>query len=297
MKKGLTLIEFLAVVGIIFLLLALIFPNFRFFQRETDLNNSAEEIVETLRLAQNKTLASENASQWGVSFETTSQPQQFTLFKGSSFSSRDPSFDQVHQLPKSVEIYEIDLWGGKEVVFEKVSGEASSTLPSGKVSIRLKDQPEKTRTIYIEKSGLINQTSLSSPSEENRLKDSRHVHFDYSRQISTSTESLILTFTSEASTVVQEIKISENLKNGQIYWEGEIEVGGKIQKLKIHTHRLNDPLTGTQFCIHRDRRYNDSALEVDLSGDPAPTPDLIKYTSEGQTTKGNSIYVSEPIWQ
>jgi len=290
---GFTLIELLVIVGISLILILLAFPNFRFFGKESDLANSAQEIVNTLRLAQNKTLASEKASQWGVYFKTSTQPHQYTLFEGSSFASRVTSSDEVHQLPKSIEIYEIDLWGGSEVVFERVTGYASSTSQIGKVSIRLKDEPSKEKTIYVENSGLISLTNPSTPSDQDRLKDSRHVHFDYNRKISTSTEKLILTFTYDTSITTKEIIIAEKIKDDQIYWEGEVDVGGEIQKLKIHTHRLNN--LDTQFCIHRDRRYNNKALKVEISGDSSG--ELIKYDASGQTTKGTSIYVSEPSWQ
>jgi type II secretory pathway pseudopilin PulG len=294
MKKGLTLIEALLIIGILFILLSIAFPNFRFFQKESDLNDSVEEIINTLRLAQNKALASEGASQWGIYFETSTFPHRYILFKGESFATRDNSVDEIHKLPNSVEIYEINLWGGKEVVFEKVTGFVSSTSQFGKVSLRLRGDPTKNKTIYIENSGLVGLNNPTSVSDSERVKDSRHVHFDYTRQISTSTEEIILTFTYDNSTIVKEIIIAENMKDNQIYWEGEVNVGGEIQKLKIHTHRLNDPIFGTKFCIHRDRRYNNKTLKVEISGDSG---DLIEYDAEGRTQKGNSFYVSDPVWQ
>ena len=118
-SKSFTLVELLVIVGIMITLTAISIPAFHFFQSESKLSNSAEEITNTLRLTQNKTLASEEASQWGVYFTTSTQLHQYTLFEGSSFASRTTSSDEVHQLPKSIEIYEIDLWGGNEVVFEK----------------------------------------------------------------------------------------------------------------------------------------------------------------------------------
>lgn len=299
MKKNhfaFTVIELLTIIGILIILLFLTFPSFNFFRRESDLNNSAEEIINSLRLAQNKTLASELASQWGVYFETSTQPNQYILFRGTSFVSRPTSSDEVHQLPNSIEVSEIELWGGKEVLFEKVTGFASSTSQVGRISIRLKTDPAKTKTIYIENSGLIGLTNPPALSDSNRLKDSRHVHFDYSRQISTSTEKIILTFSYNASTLIQEIVIADNIKENQIYWEGEVMVGGEIQKLKIHTHGLNNP--NTQFCIHRDRRDNNQALTVDI--DATPDPDsgtLISYTAQGETTTGTSVFVSNLQWQ
>lgn len=152
-KKSFTLIELLVIVGILIVLTAIAVPTFRFFERESDLNNSAEEITNTLRSAQNKTLASEGASQWGVCFTTTTDPHQYTLFKGSDYNSRAISFDKIHKLPKSIEIYEIDLFGGgSEVVFERVTG---ITNQSGKVFLRLKANLSKTRTISIGRYGQI----------------------------------------------------------------------------------------------------------------------------------------------
>lgn len=293
-QRYFTLVEFLIIISVIFVLIVLGVINFRLFQKEFILQNTSEEIINVLRLAQSKTLASEGANNWGVYFETSTSPHQYILFKGERFALRDASSDEVHKLPNSVEIYEINLGGGNEVLFERVSGTVSSTSPFGKVSIRIKNDPLKTKEIFIENSGLVSLANPSTSSDQNRLKDSRHVHFDYSRPISTSTEKLILTFTSDASTISQEIPIADNLKDGQIYWEGEVNVEGSIQKLKIHTHRLNDPFLDTQFCIHRDRRYNNKALKVEISGDSG---DLIRYDASGQTQKGNSIYVSEPLWQ
>lgn len=289
--KSFTLIELLLIVGILIILVGLAIPAFRFFQKETDLNNSTEEIINTLRLAQNKTLASEGDSQWGVYFSTTSVPNQYILFKGVNFVSRATSSDESHNLPSSVEISEINLTGGfPNVIFDRVTG---ATNQPGEISLRLKDDILKFRLISIQPSGKITSGQETLPSDIERIKDSRHVHFDYSRIISTSTESLISIFTYNASFVTKEIVISQNMERDQIYWEGEVEVGGSSQKLKIHTHKLNNP--DTRFSIHRDRRYNDKALKIEISGDTSG--DLIRYNAEGQTTKGNSIYVSDPIWQ
>ena len=288
---GLTIPELLVAISVMLILFLLTLTTFIHIQKESDLNNSAEEIINTLKLAQSKTVASEDLSQWGVYFTTSTDPHQYVLFKGDSYLNRTTSSDEVHQLSKSIEIYEIDLWGGNEVVFEKVTGYTSSTSQTGKVSIRLKDEPSKTKTIYVENSGLISLTSPSILSDQNRLKDSRHVHFDYTnRQISTSTEKIILTFTYDTSSTTKEIIIADNIKDNQIYWEGEVNVGGDIQKLKIHTHRLNDPATGSQFCIHRDRRVNNKSLTITISGDGSGS--LISYTAEGQESRGTSTYLA-----
>ena len=173
--KSFTLVELLLMVGILIILAAIAIPTFRSFQKEVDLNNSTEEIIATLSLAQNKTLASEGDSQWGVYFETITQPHQYTLFKGDNYADRDNSFDETHKLPSAVEIYGINLNGGNEAVFNRVTGTVN---PSGSLSPTLKDDLTKAKTIYIEETGRVGLTSPSIPSDTARLKDSRHLHFD-----------------------------------------------------------------------------------------------------------------------
>ena len=290
-SKGISLIELLVVIGILIILSSFAVSAIYNFQKESDFNSTTREIINTLRLAQAKTLGAEEAEQWGVYFTTSTSPHQYILFKGESFFLRTTSSDEISKIPKTIEFSEIDFQEGQEVVFNRLTGETSQ---SGKISLRIKNQPTKLRTIYVASVGFVD-LSTSSVSDEERLKDSRHVHFNYSWQITTSTEKLILTF---EGGVTEEIIIADNLKEGQIYWQGEVEVGGEIQKLKIQTHRLNAP--DSQFCIHRDRRYNNKSLDVDIDGDPAypsQSPTLIRYQADGSTDQGNSIYVSLPLWQ
>lgn len=285
-SRGFTFIETLIVVAILIILVSLVMVRFRFFQKESDLSSSVEEIISALKLAQNKTLASEEASQYGVYFDDTTSPHQYTLFKGTIYNDalRDSSFDEIHKLPSSVEIYEINLAGGNEVVFNRVNG---TTNQFGSLSLRLKDDPSKFRKISIQSSGHITLEEIS-PTDTDRIKDSRHLHFDYARSITTSTEILTLKFDS----ITKDIVIADNIKDGQIYWEGEVDVNGEIQKLKIHTHRLNN--SDTQFCFHRDRRYNSKALIIKISGDISGN--LIEYSADGLTTTSSSN-VSNLKWQ
>lgn len=290
--RSFTLIEILIVIGIIGILMALAFPAYRFFQRESGLTNSSVEIVNTLRLAQNKTLASEGASQYGVYFDQTTAPHQHILFKGGSYGSRDASFDEIHKLSSFVEISEINLAGGvSEVVFNRVSGE---TLQSGNISLRLKTDPTKIKTIYIESSGRVDLILSSTPSDEERIKDSRHVHFTYN-QDARNAATLHLVFPDYPADNF-DINFQNFLDPGKtkFYWEGGVlvgPVGNQIeQKLIIQTHSLD--ITSAQFSVHRDRRYNDKALEIILDDQ-----NLLHYTTDGQTTKGSSVHVTDPQWQ
>ena len=265
MRKGYTLIELLIVIAVLAIILVLSVVVFYTLTRKTDLDTSRDNIISTLNSARNKTLASEGADQYGVYFDISTSPDRYIL--------RNTSFEEIHDLPSTIEI---SIGGGSEVVFKRLDG---STDNYGSITIKHLTTNE-TRTIYIYPSGEISYG-------DDRIIDSRHVHFDYDRVIGTATEKLILTFD---TVVTEEIIIVDNLKDGQIYWEGEVDVDGGVQKVTIHTHRLNDITLGTQFCIHRDRRYNNKSLVITIDGDGSGS--LISYTADGQESRGTSIYLA-----
>ncbi|KPJ55055.1 hypothetical protein AMJ47_02080 [Parcubacteria bacterium DG_72] len=269
MKKGVTFVELMVVIGVLVILFAISVPGFTFFQKGSNLDNDAEKIVNVLRLAQSKTLASEGSGQYGVYFQAS---DQYTLFKGADYASRDVSYDRVYNVSSEVEIYN----GSAEFVFERITGFVNSP---GSVSLRLISEPSKTKTIYIEGSG---HSSLSPPSlpSGSKVEDSRHMHFDYTRVIDTATEEIVL----NVEATVQNILIADNISSGQFFWEGEVDG----QLLKIHTHRLNNP--DTQLCIHRDRRFNNKALSVSISGDASGA--VADYSADGSVVLIESIYVS-----
>ena len=115
-SKGFTAVEILIVIAIMIAMISLSTPLFRSFQKESDLVQSSEKIINILRLAQNKTLASERDSQWGVLFATSTDSYELILFKGASFDSREAGFDEAYGLPKSVEIFEVSLEEGKSEI-------------------------------------------------------------------------------------------------------------------------------------------------------------------------------------
>ncbi|MFC1789379.1 Tfp pilus assembly protein FimT/FimU [Patescibacteria group bacterium] len=286
-RDGFTLIEMVVILGIIIALSAVVFTNFLFFKNKSDLDSNANEIVNVLKLAQSKTLASEGGSSYGVYFNTSTIPHEYILFKGKSYSLRNPSYDKKYKVPDFVEFYDFELGAGNEIIFDRLTGYASSSFLSEKIYLRIKTDYSQTRNIFIEKSGLIGLTSSSSFFEDSRITDSRHVHFNYNGIISTSTDKLILTFNYESSGIVYEIPIVDNFINGQIFWEGEADVNGNLQKIKIHTHKINNP--DTQLCVHRDRRYNNVSLSISLFEDSSG--DLITYNTSGQETRGTSVFL------
>lgn len=256
--------------------------SFRFFQNKMGLDETADQLVNVLRLAQNRTLASEGQTSYGVHFTGDS----FILFAGLSYNPASPS-NQQYNLAKSLEIFNINLaGGGVDVIFSRLTGR---TNRSGQVSLKIAVDPAQIRNIYISSAGQIGLAAQSLPSDT-RQKDSRHVHFNYSRAIDVNTEKIILTFNNLPNPpVAQEIIIKDNLDvSGQINWEGTVLVGGQNQQIAIRTHQINSP--ATIFSIIRDRRFNGKALSVSLSGESGY--DLINYTAIGAVSEGSSVWVS-----
>jgi len=273
-SPGVTLTELLVIAGILIILSAIAVPAFRFFQKESDLNNSAEEIINTLRLAQNKTLASEEANQYGVYFDDTTSPHQYTLFVGTDFVSRDDSFDEIHKLPKTVEIYEINL-GENKVVFNRVSGE---TNQDGNIKIGLISDISKTKIVTIDSSGRITLGQEPSSSILPSPKDSRHVHFDLGWSIQDAT-TLKFDFVNAGQIETVDMANYFNADKTEFDWDGTFSVGGIDQVFRIHTHSLS--ISNTLLCIHRDRNEGKNTEKV------------IIYIIDGGTNKDIAHYLAD----
>ncbi len=278
---GFTLFEVLIVVAILAVLSAIAVPDFISFLKKLNLDNDVQEFVSVLRLAQNRALSSENYMQYGVYIDTAISPNRYVLFEGSNYASRNISNDRIYFLEKANEFYNVNLGGGNEIVFDKLTGAPEE---SGSVSIRIKIDLSYS-TVYIENSGIVSFSLPDVVSDDNRVKDSRHVELNYSRSIDIINENIVLTFD---NSVIKIIPINSYVSGGEFQWQGAISVGGTDQRVEIKTHKLNDP--DTLFSIHRDRRYNNKSLKITISGDSSGS--IAEYSANGLTIGFSSIYVS-----
>lgn len=255
---GFTFVEVLVIVGILSLLVGLGLSSYFIFYSKSSIDSVAKNIVNVLRLAQTKTLASERALNFGIHFEN----DKYVLFEGLTYYSTSTT-NQVFNLSGDIEISNINLINGPDVVFEKVTGKV---LNFGEITIFDKKN-YLSRLIKIDNFGNISiyeQEDL--PAFNTRIIDSRHVHFVLGWSIKNST-TLTLTFSDPPNPdVVKNIDMANYFNSDKTYfnWEGEYEIYGSIQKLKIHTHLLND--TNTILSISRDRRYNNKAVKISIDG-------------------------------
>lgn len=275
--SGFTLIELLVAVTILVLATSLVLPNFNFWQRQSALDATTQEIISALRLAQNQTTASEGASPFGIYFEM----DKFTVFKGATFYPTSPDNNE-HRLNPTLKISEINLGGGNAVLFERLTGNAANY---GSVKIEQTSDSAKNKTVFIDYSGLISSVS-SLPLDTDRKKDSRHVEVVYSQNAQDAT-TLSLYFPEAGLTQNINWQTYLNADKTQFDWTGTVAVSGSDQKIRIHTHRLTP--ADALFCIDRDRRYNTRSLSINLDGQ-----NLINYSATGTTTKGTSLWAGEP---
>ncbi|MBI2098659.1 MAG: prepilin-type N-terminal cleavage/methylation domain-containing protein [Candidatus Wildermuthbacteria bacterium] len=290
---GFTLVEILVVLAIFAFLLGSSVVALSVLRGDTDLQAEARGFQRVLELARNKTIASEGDTRHGV--YVNAAVSQYVLFQGDDYASGVS--EEVFQLRDTVEFGAVSFAGGQEVVFDRIQGTTSNV---GSVTLQTKTDPSNSRTVYVESSGAVAIDSSgplsggdcdSAVPPGDRVCDSRHVHIDYvGRAIDTASEEIILDFGATTETIV----INDNVSGGQIVWEGIVTVDGEDQKLKIHTHVLNDVGWVTQFSIHRDRRFNTKPLTITVPGTVAD-PDsgtLIQYDGAGNVTQGTSAYVT-----
>lgn len=275
-KEGVTLIEILVAIGIIVTLTVLSITSFYSIRKEASIEITAKNIVSALRFAKNKTLASEQASQYGIYFNTTSTPDQYILFKGSSYSSRDTSADKIYSVEKLAEIYEINLGSGQEIVFDRVTGDS---LQSGNIKIRLVNDVSRIETITIDSSGRISIGAEGAGSSSPPQTDTRHIHFNLGWSIQNSL-TLTLRFP-DTPEVVENIDMAPYFNAGKTEFDMErsVSVNGETQKLRVHTHLLD--AVNTILSVTRDRRENTKPLEISID-----SKGIVSYAADGEATVG-----------
>jgi prepilin-type N-terminal cleavage/methylation domain-containing protein len=145
--RGVTLLEFVVVIAIVVVLTSIIVNSFSAFKNNKVLDTGVENILSVLAKARGNTLASKNAYQYGVHFESA----QIVLFQGAVYSVSDPN-NEIISLDTSLEVSSISLaGGGSEVIFDRLTGKTSE---NGTIVIRVKSDTTKTKTITIDATGI-----------------------------------------------------------------------------------------------------------------------------------------------
>jgi prepilin-type N-terminal cleavage/methylation domain-containing protein len=140
-QEGFTLVEMLLSVAILSLLVGLSLPVYETFVRRNDLDITTQNVVSAFRRAATNARAVSGDSVWGVAVQSSA----VTLFKGSSYASRDTGYDEVVSIPGS-----IGTSGVTEITFAKLTG-----APSATGTVTLASTTNDTRAVAVNAEGMV----------------------------------------------------------------------------------------------------------------------------------------------
>lgn len=144
---GFSAIEFLIALSVLAILTMIIFVSMSSFRNSKALQMVSEDILSLVDEARGDTLSAKDGYTYGVHFESA----KIVLFRGTVYSSSDVS-NKTADVDGAVDVYNISLaGGGQNVLFQRLTGK---TGQNGTVTIRLKSDNSKTKTIVIETSGV-----------------------------------------------------------------------------------------------------------------------------------------------
>ncbi len=149
--KGFTLLETMMVISLTLILATISIVALGDFGNRSGQHEAAQIILGVLEDAHARTLASQNDTFYGVHFDTT----QVVLFTGGTYTAGE-STNETYTLPSKTSITTIGLGGSSEVLFARLSGEAT---PSGTITVALTETPTQSKMITIYQSGLTEVTN------------------------------------------------------------------------------------------------------------------------------------------
>jgi len=117
-----SLLEIIAVVAILLVIVSLAFGSLTTFRETSLLDQAVDTSLGYLREARQKTLASENASAWGVHFAETS----ITLFRGGVYNASDAT-NVVYTVSSLLSLSLSISTTTASVVFDRLTGASSVT--------------------------------------------------------------------------------------------------------------------------------------------------------------------------
>lgn len=140
--RGFTLIEVLLSVAIMGVLAGLSLPIYNAYNNRNNLDLTAQSTTEMMRRAMTYARGMRLDDSWAVHVETGS----VTLFKGTTYATRDASYDEVTSMPSSFTVS-----GLLDVFFAKMTGLPSTT---GATTIAIPGISE-SRSVTLNSEGMV----------------------------------------------------------------------------------------------------------------------------------------------
>ncbi|MCX6796618.1 MAG: prepilin-type N-terminal cleavage/methylation domain-containing protein [Candidatus Falkowbacteria bacterium] len=156
MKNGFTLIEMLVVVGIGVMMAVVSISLYGNLQISAQLNENTAQIIQTLRIARERSIAGYNNRAHGVYLVINpSGSDRYILYQGINYNTRAADFDQVQVLDSALSLGVSDFkMSGSDV---DINFSPSSGWPSATGTIILTHSSQGSRSIKINNLGIVEQ--------------------------------------------------------------------------------------------------------------------------------------------
>lgn len=140
-RRGFSILEVGLSIGLIGILTVITIPMYQGVQSRNNLDVAAMEMTQSLRRAQILSQAVDGDTAWGLYVQNGS----ITLFKGTSYTTRDTDFDETFIVPTN-----LAFTGLSEIVFTQFSG-----MPQTTGTITITAPSNETRTVTINAKGMV----------------------------------------------------------------------------------------------------------------------------------------------
>lgn len=141
--KGFTIIELILVVAIMLTLSVMAPVFYSRFLLQNAVANTVDQFTGSFRKAQTYSMMGKQGSAWSVNYSSNA----ITLYKGTSFASRDSSFDEKFSVNSSVSVS-----GITDVSFARFSG-----LPNPSTSSITVSSGNNSKNITINSQGVVSR--------------------------------------------------------------------------------------------------------------------------------------------
>ena len=279
-SSGFSIVELLVVIAIIGILLAGSVVSLSGLRASSGLSAGASTVKLTLEKSRLSALVKEDGSGYGVKFNETG----LILFKGMSYNPNDPGNKTVN-LPGGVKITSVDLAaGGDTVRFSHLTG----TTTPGAVVLASINNPDLTRTIYIDGSGRVYHSAASGGSGggggggsggQGQVVDGGNQNFNLGWSIQNTSELKFNFLTAPPHTEVFIMQPHFNGSRTVFNYIGYFGAGGVTQKITMYSNQL-DPVN-TIMSIAREPAASGPTLEISIDGRLIAT-----YFADGTVSAG-----------
>ncbi|MEK7552623.1 MAG: GspH/FimT family protein [Patescibacteria group bacterium] len=104
MSAGFTLVELLLVLAIFLLVGVTVLPLYGNLAVTTQLNEETSQLVQTMRLARERSVVGLNAAHHGVCFEASPPADRYILYQGVDCTGRIVEYDRIVDLPPALRV-------------------------------------------------------------------------------------------------------------------------------------------------------------------------------------------------